>query len=430
MRKLNAIALISAALNIALSSWLVNNYFYDANFRGWVDSAIGQYYPYIVISMGLGGGSGLGYLLLRRRGAEHSITGRLHKVKPFGHGPTPDQGQTLLAIASSAQATKHTAYSVPPLPRISPSASQSNPSLSWGAGSKSSTIRTALPQPSGVLPAASTPSFPTPPLQGPRAESSTAGLKIPRFDETFPPGPRKPPEPQPRFPPTSQWRSEPRPGSARGFEPPGLFPKQGMETGTRAVPPAPTQPPGFQQSKWQPPDSSVKPVQRIDNVPREGYSAPKWLPTPGQSPKSAEGSPQRPNPFAPQRAPFGPPQPPPRPIAYPGGARPPGVGVPSRPRPIQPDQTRPPSANPPRTVQRPPVGPTPGPQSPSSALLEKRFALTDTAGKPQDVPSPKPSSPASQSKTDNDPVPAGELDWDTALDTILKTLRKDKVDAK
>ncbi len=432
MRRLTAIALVSIALNIALTAWLVNNYFYDANFRGWVDFAIGRYYPYIVLSIGLGGGSGLGYLLLRRRGAEHSITGRLQKAKPLRGGPAGEQRAGLLSIASPAQSTKHTAYSVPPLPKTSPSQAQPNPSLSWGGGAKSSTLRTGPPRPSEAPPVTSSPPFPAP-SQTSRGETPPVGFKNPRFDQNLPPGPRLPQEPPPRFPPVSQWRLEPRPGTERTFEPTRPPPKQGVETGTRVVPPAQGQPPGFQQSKWQPPESSVKPVQRVDNVPREGYSAPKWLPPAGQSPKSSEGFPQRPNPFAPQRAPFGPPQPPPRPVAYPGGTRPPGFGAPIRPKPIQPDQTRSLSGNPPRqAVQRPSVGP-PGPQPPLAALPEKKPAVTGTADKPgaRDVPTPEqPSSLVSQSKTDTEPVPAGELDWDTALDTILKTLRKDKVETK
>ncbi len=431
MRRLAAIALVSVALNIALSAWLVNNYFHDEYFRSWVDFAIGQYYPYIVISIGLGGGSGLGYLLLRRRGAEHSITGGLQKAKPMRGGPTGEQGAGLLSIASPAQSTKHTAYNVPSLPKTSPSPAQPNPSLSWSAGAKSSSIRTGPPRPSEAPLAISSPPFPAP-SQTPRGETPTVGFKNPRFDQRLSPEPRPSQEPPPRFPPVSQWRPEPRPGSERAFEPTRPFPRQGVETGTRAVTPAPGQPPGFQQSKWQPPDSSVKPVQLVDNVPREGYSAPKWLPPAGQSPKSSEGFPQRPNPFAPQRAPFGPPQPPPRPIAYPGGARPPGIGSPIRPKSIQPDQARPPGGNPPRPVlQRPSVGP-PGPQPPSAAPPEKRPAVTDAPDKPgpRDVPAEQPSSLASQSKSGTEPVPAGELDWDTALDTILRTLRKDKVETK
>ncbi len=67
MRKLGITTIASFAVNVILSLWLVNQYYYDAYFHSYVDASLGPVYPFIVLTAGLGGGSSLGYLLLKRR---------------------------------------------------------------------------------------------------------------------------------------------------------------------------------------------------------------------------------------------------------------------------------------------------------------------------------------------------------------------------
>ena len=91
MRKLGLTTIASIAVNVILSLWLVNQYYYDAYFHSYVDVTLGPVYPFIVLTAGLGGGSSLGYLLLKRRHAGDG-TGRLEKAKLFkssGHAQTP-----------------------------------------------------------------------------------------------------------------------------------------------------------------------------------------------------------------------------------------------------------------------------------------------------------------------------------------------------
>src|SRR2546427_10842941 len=93
MRKLGITTIASFAVNVILSLWLVNQYFYDVYFHSYVDATLGPVYPFIVLTAGLGGGSSLAYLLLkRRRGGDE--TGRLEKAKLFkSSGPRQTPGK-------------------------------------------------------------------------------------------------------------------------------------------------------------------------------------------------------------------------------------------------------------------------------------------------------------------------------------------------
>ena len=65
----------------------------------------------------------------------------------------------------------------------------------------------------------------------------------------------------------------------------------------------------------------------------------------------------------------------------------------------------------------------PQPWTPSSEIAQKKEPTdpTDTQG--------SLTKPGLEPKNSSEPNPGGggEMDWDTALDTILKTLRKDRV---
>jgi hypothetical protein len=126
------------------------------------------------------------------------------------------------------------------------------------------------------------------------------------------------------------------------------------------------------------------------------------------------------------------------------------------PRPFGPDQNRPPLP-PPSTVgpnprPMPPqmsgrtlpsssstIAPMPQPWSPTSQTQDNNKSSTipsqsstsnSTELRPTIV-SETPASPTSPATTDGSNTSGGgEMDWDTALDTILKTLRKDRVGDK
>jgi len=44
-------------LNFLLALWLINNYFYDQPFKNYVDLTLGQIGPYLILTLGVGGGS-------------------------------------------------------------------------------------------------------------------------------------------------------------------------------------------------------------------------------------------------------------------------------------------------------------------------------------------------------------------------------------
>src|SRR5690242_13118177 len=126
MRKLGITTIASFAVNIILSLWLVNQYYYDAYFHSYVDASLGPVYPFIVLTAGLGGGSSLGYLILRRRHAGEGPA-KLDKAKLFkssGGVQAPgtsasSQGKIMPTGPPPGQISRHTAYAVPPLPKSS-----------------------------------------------------------------------------------------------------------------------------------------------------------------------------------------------------------------------------------------------------------------------------------------------------------------------
>src|SRR5438093_4126042 len=71
----------SLALNFLLALWLMNNYFYDQPFRNYVDLTLGQIGLYLILTLGIGGGSSLGYVVLKRNHpSEQGILSELPKA--------------------------------------------------------------------------------------------------------------------------------------------------------------------------------------------------------------------------------------------------------------------------------------------------------------------------------------------------------------
>src|SRR5438132_2772017 len=114
--------------------WLVNQYLNDVYFQNYVNTSIGPYSPFIVLTIGLGGGSGFGYVLLKRRHGDQGLVGKIQKSKSFKPGSLLSTGapvaspsrQILPTGAPPSSTSKHTAYSVPPLPRSSSPSSSRN----------------------------------------------------------------------------------------------------------------------------------------------------------------------------------------------------------------------------------------------------------------------------------------------------------------
>lgn len=447
--------IVSVALNIVLSLWLINNYFYDEPFRNYVNITFGQIYPFLIVSIGVGGGSGLGYVLLKRRHPEQSVASKLQKARLQRQGPpfgsTSTQGRGLSSIASSTQGTRHTAYAVPALPKSTPSSSQRGmPTLSWTSGPKPSATGSQAPQRLENVPSGA-PGLSSSPPQALKAEASSSLPQTLRVDQPPLQISRVPPDSSSRPFSVPPWRQDSATPPERKFEPSGPFVKPGLDTSTKpgstitpGQPPAQAgqQPPAFQPSKWQSPDSTgMKPPQWVDPVPKQGYAPPpKWSPPSGSGPgiPPPQGGMQRPGPFAPPRFPFGQPQPPPRPLTYPGAMRPQEGGGASGPRPFRPDMARPAQGGvPPRPpIQGPRPIPRPGsPPSPSSPSIsgDKSQPAPAGAGERSTIPgsaNDPQASAAAASKPSTEGAPPGEMDWDTALDTILKTLRKDKLGEK
>ena len=248
----------------------------------------------------------------------------------------------------------------------------------------------------------------------------------------------------------SQWKPEPdQPGERRSdmgtvFPTPGpVEQKPGSESpgfggpvGQVPKPPQASQTP-FPVSKWVSPDQ--RGGQWTDPVPRPGLAAPqKWGPPPGQGvgPRPPpQGGPPRPG-SGPAPGPAGqrPPFPPgqgPRPLGYPPGrpGQPGPVGVaPS----FRSDQPRPPGPPPQGRPLQSPGGPLPQPWSPPKPVEKGDLGGVsqdkDVFGSPPRPPQARGSDEPRQTETKagDQGSPGGEMDWDTALDTILKTLKKDR----
>src|SRR6266571_2981443 len=232
MRKLGLTTIASIAVNVILSLWLVNQYYYDAYFHSYVDVTLGPVYPFIVLTAGLGGGSSLGYLLLKRRHAGDG-TGRLEKAKLFksgGHVQTPGslssspQSKIMPTGPPPGQVSRHTAYAVPPLPK-SPTTSSGGargttpPSLSIGSRTVTPSPSTSqrldqLTQPStSILNSTLRDQFR--PEQAPRPPPPAPQPSAPGRGESVQPMNRIPPEPS-RMSFPSQWKPEPGQSGERG----------------------------------------------------------------------------------------------------------------------------------------------------------------------------------------------------------------------
>ncbi len=454
----------SLILNVILSIWLVYQYFYDVYFRAYINSTIGPVYPFIILTMGLGGGSGLGFLLLRRRHPEKSGTGVLQTGRLTRHA-TPSSSLSSISQSKSfpsgnvpAQPSKHTVYSVPPLAKSPASSGQRIPSSTlWSTSSKQPSASLGVPSfqrsESGV-PAAQQPVLPSS-LQTNRADQpgkpQPSQFQVQRPDQLQTGSGAKPSvESFARPAPGSQWKPETPASSERNPEGATVYPKPSFEgvqkpytlpVGQR-IPPVPQPSSGFPTPKWQPPDVIAKPGQWTDPVPKHpGFVPPqKWPPHPGAGP-TPQTRPPGAGPFRPgqppqSRGPFPPSQGPPRPLAYPGLLRPPGPGSGGVPGPLRPDQAR--STPGPGLQPRPPLqgqrpqnpqgGPTPSlaPQKrePSELLTPQNQPASAPTGQ---QPSPEPAQPQTTEQKGSRDSASGEMYWDTSLDTILKTLRKDRV---
>lgn len=465
----------SLALNFLLALWLVNNYFYDQPFRNYVDLTLGQIGPYLILTIGVGGGSSLGYIFLRRKHpGQQGISSHLPKSRfprpglPTAQSPGPSQtAKGMPSGAPPSQIPKHVAYSVPPAisSKSSPGISkQGTPTLSWAAGSKPSSsppqgssqsqpqlLRREIPTLSPPsVPQAKTESSPTTivPRQAPtpwRPESpptdrnSDLNRPIPK------PGTDFQARPQPTVPPQQQ---NPRPLQAAsekslGTVLPPVPQKWQPQNQPGFTQPLPPQTAGQQQQrqdvdpsqKWQP----VRPFgqQQTSAVP---VPQPRQFP-PGPNPPQANPMRPPPGPFTARPLPPGAPRPPPPYQQMPGQgqARPGGLAPVGVPRQFRPDSgpSQQPTQNPPRPMipnqWSPPQGGGPAPSgerpSPSPRTQPpdpQQFRREPISQKPPEQATTN--SDIGQSSAEPAPSPGGsDMDWDTALDTILKTLRRDRI---
>ena len=444
---------ISLLVNLFLTFWLVNQYLNDAYFQSYVNTSIGPYSPFIVLTIGLGGGSGFGYILLKRRHGDQGLIGKIQKSKSFKPGsllstgaPTASPSRQVLPTgAPPSTGSKHTVYAVPPLPKSStPSSSRTSPSVTWSTGAKSSTDSFQPQKQDAVGKSASAV------LQSLRAEASKpTSSPFQPTPQTQPiPTTRQPAEPPMRQAPSPAWNPSPPPMNESRSESGPVFQKPGLDTTARQgmpFPPTPTQLQSSQSSpvpsKWASPTdrppigqpSESTGVRSIPPLPT------KWTPPSGSTNPQGSPPPQgvpRPGPM-PMRPPIPPTQGGPRPFVIQGPGRPGeqrpmapprpfGAGPPPRPPPGTGPQSLPGQS---ATRPPPPLGvpmpmpqpwrpPTPTPEKEQMDTSERAESFSDLSSA---KPGTEPKNPASGAAGGG-----GEMDWDTALDTILKTLRKDR----
>jgi hypothetical protein len=467
MGKVGLITIISIVINLFLTFWLVNQYLSDVYFQTYVNGTIGQYYPFIVLTFGVGGGSGLGYLFLKRKHGDNGLIGKIQKSKSFKpSGPLASTGSSSMTRASlptgapPAPVSKHTVYAVPSLPKSSsPSSSRSTSGTTWAsAGTTRSSLESILSSKQDTTPRSSTSGTQVPQSEPPRPSSPA----FPSVTEIQSPQPLRsigesPTRQSPNWAGQQPSTSERRPESGPIFQKPGLDvgakpdqsftgfssqpqapqtspvpskwappddktgTNQWSEGGVKSIPPLPT--------KWTPPAGQINSQERPSPPPGFPRPGPGPGPVPGRGPVSAP--PGAPRPFVVQ-GPGGPSRPidqrpmgPPRPIAAPQQFRP----DPNRPPPGMGAQPRP--QNVPRPAA-PLAGPMPQPWTPQSQTQEKKdYSSLGIGDSQHSVPTGTDASQAKQgSDQKNSPEGSGgggEMDWDTALDTILKTLRKDRV---
>lgn len=459
MAKIGLITIVSIVLNLFLSFWLINQYMSDVYFQAYVNGTIGQYYPFVVLTLAVGGGSGFGYLFLKRKHGDTSLVGKIQKSKsfkpsgPFAASTSMSTAKQILPTgAPPTTASKHTAYAVPPLPKsTTPSSTRSPSGSTWAAaGSTKSSLESILsPKQDNVLKPGS--NIPTQRTEPPRPGTTSFAP----FTETQPPQPlRSIGEASTK---QSTWAQSP-PAEGRSEGP--IFQKPGMDLGAKQDQPfSGSSSPALGSSsspvppKWAPPEN-----RSVPQFPEGGVRSIPPLPAKWTPPATGQerGPPQQgfprpgpgPAPFPSQR-PLPPPlQGGPRPFVVqgPGGANRPGeqrpMGPPrpiAAPQPFRPDSNRPPAGMPgqlrPQPAPRPaaPIGgPMPQPWTPPANLERKEYSGLGIPSNP--APTSQPGSESSQTKQGGEPKTppegsggGGEMDWDTALDTILKTLRKDRV---
>ncbi len=448
MRKIGLATVVSIGLNLFLLFWLINQYEYDAFFQNYVNVTMSQIYPFIVLTIGVGGGSGLGYLLLKRKHGDQNIARSIQKAKGFKPispiaSPSSLQSKNLPAGMPPTPASKHTAYAVPSLPKNPiPGGSRIGPAISWSTGAKTPSFGSLSQK--QEAPSKTTPITP-PTLQTsvPRTETSQMST-FPRAQSDMSARPTQP----------TPWRPDPATLGERKPDSGPIFQKPGMDISSRQDFPAPvklgTQSPGPLQAnqipglKWQPPEQKPGPGQWPDNSSRSAVPPvpPKWTP-PGGSPPQGQTTPP---PSIPPRPGSIPPRPPfpqsqggPRPFVFQGPVRPGEPGPMGVPRPFRPDQNRPPQgmgpqqrpAQPGARPTAPLAGPMPQPWTPPGQASEKKE--TPNSGSQERSPAGSEagaSKPTLELKGSEGIGGGGEMDWDTALDTILKTLRKDRVGDK
>ena len=463
MKRIGLGTILSIGLNLFLLYWLFSTYEADQNFQAYVNTTVGPLSPFIVLTIGVGGGSGLGYFLLKRKHSDQSIAARIQKAKSFRPAfrpistvasPSSALSKNLPTGVPPSPASKHTAYAVPSLAKTpSQTISRGGTTPSWSSGARTPPLgsSSAPKQDSFLKPSPST----SPPLKTDLTRTPQAlQSPIPRSETAerlIPPKPQGDTLTRPDTP--TPWKQEPASLGGGQADSSPIFQRPGLDlsarqdsatigrTGPQPSPsPQPSQLPG---SKWQPPesktdtgiwtDSSKSPVPPVPS---------KWTPPAG--PPSPQGQapgppnvPPRPG-GIPQRPPIPGQQMGPRPFVYQGPPRPGQPGPMGVPGPFRPDPNRPPPGmggqqRPPLPQPRPPpglAGPMPQPWTPARQPQERKEPPSPGG---QDRPSPSQSgagSPPSAQKGSGEAGGGGEMDWDTALDTILKTLRKDRVGDK
>ena len=440
---------ISLLVNLFLTFWLVNQYLNDVYFQNYVNTSIGPYSPFIVLTIGLGGGSGFGYVLLKRRHGDQGLVGKIQKSKSFKPGsllstgtPTASPSRQILPTGAPPSAgSKHTVYAVPPLPKSStPSSPRASPSMTWSTSAKSSTDVFPAQKQDAVGKSASAV------LQTLRAEAAKpTSSPFQPVPQNQPISTMRPPIDQPPRPgPTPPWNPSPSTMDDRRSEPGPVFQKPGLDTSTRQgtpFPSAPSQPQSSQSSavpsKWAPPDRpGIPPSSETSGVRAIPPLPTKWTPQSGSTNTPGSPPPQgipRPGPM-PMRPPMPPTQGGPRSFVIQGPGRPGEQRPMAPPRPFGAGPPRPPPGmgpqpGPGQSGPRPqgPLGgpmPMPQPWKPPTQTPDKESP--DSSAKSESFGDLSSTRPGTESKNPPAAGGGGEMDWDTALDTILKTLRKDR----
>ncbi len=491
MKRLRLQMLLSVIANLLLTATLINIYLTDppnGSFTTWVNQQISSPYAApLFLAISVASGSSAGYFLLRRKHPGLSLAERLQRAKsmkqaaPLARSTSTSLGRSIPVGAPPGPVSKHTAYAVPPLSRTpaqlpqrqgSPSSWSTTPKQ-WSPGSfqgqrqEQKTEGSTLPESAYSHPSPPTSPESSPeqlsPQRFPRAVRPEASGQLSRTEPTAQSLPAFPsPIQDPRQPPfpsrpleraekpflTPRWEQKPSNETSGTDKTLNPYPKPQTDNLPRPASTFLGQLPGqtsdktprpptiYQPSKLQPSDPSSQPHLWADPVPKPKYSTPqRWFPpsvSPVPSPRSQTptGLPSRPGQASENRPQFPGPQGLPRPLTSSGSLRPGPSEVPGT---FRPDQRRPLGMG---GLQRPlmtnprPTPPSTSPQTevrkePSSPSLEtpqsQPPSQTQHQGQPLEIPPPSPSAGESL---------VGEMDWDTALDAILKTLRKDKVGDK